>query len=270
LQWEETHSAATNEYGLFTIQIGDGTRTAGSATEFSDIEWGSFSHFLKVEVNADGSYDDMGTTQLLSVPYALSARSVSSLKSLNIEETTGHNPEEALFEVKNQDGNTVFAVYNEGLRIYVNDNQAKGAKGGFAVGGFKTGKGITNEYMRITPDSIRIYVDSTSAKGSKGGFAVGGFKTGKGASQEFLRVTTDSVRIYVKDESANGKSSLGSFCRIVIHIYPHPFVIHSKNGISVQVFHFKQRRIRIMTCGFLNVKTLKRGYRFCAQSVWYR
>ncbi|MCK4346818.1 MAG: hypothetical protein KAX05_16165, partial [Bacteroidales bacterium] len=96
LQWEETHSTATNEYGLFKIQIGDGTRTAGSATEFSDINWGSFLHFLKVEVNAGSGYNNMGTTQFLSVPYALS---VSSLKSLNIEEPTGHNPEDALFEV---------------------------------------------------------------------------------------------------------------------------------------------------------------------------
>ena len=61
LQWEETHSTTTNEYGLFTLQIGTGTRTAGSATEFSNINWGSFSHFLKVEVDRAGgtSYQDM-------------------------------------------------------------------------------------------------------------------------------------------------------------------------------------------------------------------
>ncbi len=103
LQWEETHSPTTNEFGLFTIQIGAGTRTAGSAIEFSDIDWGSFPHFLKVEIDAGSGYNNMGTTQFLSVPYALSAKSVSSLKSLNIEEPTGHNPEDALFEVKTQD-----------------------------------------------------------------------------------------------------------------------------------------------------------------------
>ncbi|MCK4344236.1 MAG: hypothetical protein KAX05_03040, partial [Bacteroidales bacterium] len=35
LQWEETHSATTNEFGLFTLQIGAGTRTNGLATNFS-------------------------------------------------------------------------------------------------------------------------------------------------------------------------------------------------------------------------------------------
>ena len=56
----------------------------------------------------------------------------------------------------------------------------KGTKGGFAVGGFSPGKGVTNEYLRITPDSFRIYIDTTTVKGPKGGFAVGGFSPLKG------------------------------------------------------------------------------------------
>lgn len=65
LQWEETHNTATNEFGVFTLKIDAGTKTAGSATEFSEINWGSFSHFLKVEVDAGSGYNNMGTTQLL-------------------------------------------------------------------------------------------------------------------------------------------------------------------------------------------------------------
>lgn len=71
LVWEETHTASTNQFGLFMLNIGQGTRTGGTATQFSDISWGSAAFFLKVEVNIDGNYIDMGTTQLLSVPYAL-------------------------------------------------------------------------------------------------------------------------------------------------------------------------------------------------------
>jgi len=110
LQWEETHSATTNEFGLFTLQIGAGTRTNGLATNFSDIIWGLASHFLKVEVDAGNDYEDMGTTQLLPVPYALNAKSVSSLKMLNIREIAGNHPDSALFEVKNQEGNTVVLI----------------------------------------------------------------------------------------------------------------------------------------------------------------
>ncbi|KAB2869996.1 MAG: hypothetical protein F9K37_06840 [Bacteroidales bacterium] len=115
-------------------------------------------------------------------------------------------PEDPIFEVKNKDGKVVFGVYNEGVRVYVADSGAKGAKGGFAVGGLSTqGKAGAVEYMRITPDSARIYIDTSSAKGAKGGFAVGGISTqGKADVYELLRITKDSTRIYVGDKSSKG------------------------------------------------------------------
>ena len=61
--------------------------------------------------------------------------------------------EQALFEIKNKDGQTIFAVYNEGVRIWVADG-AKGTKGGFAVQGFDN----KTDYMVIKPDSANFYV----------------------------------------------------------------------------------------------------------------
>ena len=88
--------------------------------------------------------------------------------------------DEALFEVKNKSGQTVFAVYNEGVRVYVDDGAAKGSKGGFAIGGFGTEKGVSQQYFIVNPDLIRMYVDDNPAKGAKGGFALGGFSASKG------------------------------------------------------------------------------------------
>ncbi len=82
--------------------------------------------------------------------------------------------EEALFEVKNKDSQTIFAVYNEGVRIWVADG-AKGTRGGFAVGGFDMTKADIGEYLRVTRDSTRVYVKDSPGKGQNGGFAVGGF-----------------------------------------------------------------------------------------------
>ena len=86
----------------------------------------------------------------------------------------------AIFEVKNKNGQTVFAVYEEGVRIYVDDSgtKANSSKGGFAVGGFSAAKSAYGEYLRVTPDSVRVYIES-SANSSKGGFAVGGFSAAK-------------------------------------------------------------------------------------------
>lgn len=108
-----------------------------------------------------------------------------------------------LFSVVNVNGDTVMAVYNEGVRINVQDNPGKatGSKGGFAVGGFSPAKGsFTNEFLRVTPDSVRIWVPDTvvnKAIGSKGGFAVGGYSPAKGTSSDYLFVTDDSSRVYV-------------------------------------------------------------------------
>jgi len=62
----ENHSTQTNQFGLFNLTIGQGVPVSGT---FSIINWGNSEKFLKVEVNNTL----LGTTQLLSVPYALFA-----------------------------------------------------------------------------------------------------------------------------------------------------------------------------------------------------
>ncbi len=77
-QWIETHSTTTDGFGLFTITIGEGTSTGnGAQSSFSDIDWGASEHHLKIEMDVDGGseYQLLGTSQLMSVPYALYAES---------------------------------------------------------------------------------------------------------------------------------------------------------------------------------------------------
>ncbi len=73
--YTETHTKTTNPQGLFNLVIGQGTPTNGT---FSTINWGTNSKFLKVEMDAAGgsNYALVGTTQLLSVPYALASDSL--------------------------------------------------------------------------------------------------------------------------------------------------------------------------------------------------
>ncbi len=201
--WEETHSVVTNDIGLFNLTIGKGTRTAGIALQFSDIEWSAEILYLKVEMDAGEGFENLGTSELQSVPYALVAKKLSSppelsaLSSLGIAEVEGHNPDSALFVVKNKNGDIIFGVYNEGVRINVADypQGVKGTKGGFAIGGFGITKGQTNEYMRVSPDSVRIYIDETVAKGPKGGFAIGGFGITKESVTGLMHLTPENYFI---------------------------------------------------------------------------
>ena len=68
--YSERHTATTNQFGLFDAKIGMGTVLSGT---FGGIAWINGSKYLQVELDPSGgtSYADMGTSQLLSVPYAL-------------------------------------------------------------------------------------------------------------------------------------------------------------------------------------------------------
>jgi len=236
--YSEIHTTETGSFGLVTLHVGGGENVTG---DFSSIDWSTSPIYLKVEMDPSGGNDfaDMGTSQLLSVPFALYAPSeitgtgntgnlaywtdVSTLgnmpyilysadESLQISSKEDAEDDDPIFEVRNRDGKVVFGVYQTGVRIYVEEtDKGKGSRAGFAVGGFTTGKeGETLEFLRVTHDSVRIYVSDDAAKGSRAGFAVGGFTAQKqGNSQEFLRVTPDSVRIYVSDDETKG--SRGGF-----------------------------------------------------------
>ncbi len=74
--YRETHTGkSTNGFGLVDLVVGQGTPVTGS---FSSVDWSSGSFFLKVEMDPAGgsAYQEMGTSPLMSVPYALYAQKV--------------------------------------------------------------------------------------------------------------------------------------------------------------------------------------------------
>ena len=81
VSWQETHTVNTNDYGLYTAIIGQGTATSvGSSATFDVIDWGASNHLLKVEVDYGGGiFVDMGTTAFMSVPYSLYSATNDSL-----------------------------------------------------------------------------------------------------------------------------------------------------------------------------------------------
>jgi hypothetical protein len=73
--YSETHQAPTDDLGQVNLVIGTGTPTSGT---FAGINWASGTYYLGIELNTGSGYVAMGTTQLLSVPYALYANSAGS------------------------------------------------------------------------------------------------------------------------------------------------------------------------------------------------
>lgn len=71
-EYVETQTTTTNQFGLYNVQIGAGTAVTGT---LGGVTWGTGDKYIKVEIDpaAGTSYTDMGTAQLLSVPYAIYA-----------------------------------------------------------------------------------------------------------------------------------------------------------------------------------------------------
>ena len=70
--YQEEHSTTTDDYGLFVLPIGEGTPVSGT---FAAIDWTGGSYYTQVEIDPDGgiNYTDMGTMEMMSVPFALFA-----------------------------------------------------------------------------------------------------------------------------------------------------------------------------------------------------
>jgi hypothetical protein len=74
--YRETQLAITNANGLVSLEIGTGSTT----DDFSAIDWSSGSYFIKTETDPTGgnNYSIVGTSQLMSMPYALYAKTSGS------------------------------------------------------------------------------------------------------------------------------------------------------------------------------------------------
>jgi len=76
--YQETHTITTNNLGLFTLHIGTGVASIGN---IDSIHWALYKKYLQVEFDttAQGvSYIDLGTQQLMAVPYALYAETAGN------------------------------------------------------------------------------------------------------------------------------------------------------------------------------------------------
>ena len=76
----EIHEPVSNANGLVSLEIGSGTVVSGN---FSSIDWANGTYFIKTETDLNGgtNYTITGTSQLLSVPYALHAKTAETITS---------------------------------------------------------------------------------------------------------------------------------------------------------------------------------------------
>jgi hypothetical protein len=156
-EYVETHAPTTNANGLATLEIGEGTPVSGT---FFSVEWRSGSHYVKTETDPNGgtNYTISGTSQLLSVPYALYSNiagvstawtlvgdNIASVPEGNVGIGTGAFIPESKLQVE----------ANDAIRIY-------GTQGSFNHGGtIHFGDGNIVYLQEYEDDRLKIDADKT-------------------------------------------------------------------------------------------------------------
>ncbi|MDZ7848051.1 MAG: hypothetical protein U5L96_15585 [Owenweeksia sp.] len=91
MEYEETHNVTTDQFGLVSLAIGQGTVSSGT---FSSLDWANSQYEIKVEVDDGSGYVSLGQKALSSVPYALHAESAPapSLAMDNLTDVNAGSP----------------------------------------------------------------------------------------------------------------------------------------------------------------------------------
>ncbi|MDC3130236.1 tail fiber protein [Bacteroidota bacterium] len=184
VQWQETHATTTDQFGLFNVVIGQGSSTGvGQTTNFDNMSWGSGNHYLRIEMDATGgsNYTLFGTSQLMSVPYALYAKS-AGIDSIMLANMIGTSAGGGGCELMYPDGFSNLQVVN--LDIILSTN--------YTVPAGKT-LYITNLFI----SNIKLFIDGQE-------IAEGNLNSNSGDAQ------TLSIPILVKSGStlsSNGNAS---------------------------------------------------------------
>ncbi|PWW28682.1 beta strand repeat-containing protein [Chryseobacterium sp. AG844] len=180
--YSERLTGNTNANGLISLEIGTGTVLTGT---FATINWPAGSYYLKTETDPAGgtSYTIVGTSQLLSVPYAMYAKSAGGGGgSFAIPYSTTVNNASALFSLINDgDGTSLEGVNNtttsniSAIRGIVNSASPGGfssavrginnGTGGLGVGVYGSQAGSGWGVYGITPNGLGVY-GNASANGT--------------------------------------------------------------------------------------------------------
>lgn len=184
--YQEIHSVTTNSFGLFNINIGEGTVISGT---FNSIPWGSGSKYVEQEIDFGSGFQNMGTSQLLSVPYALYAQTSGS-GAVGATGATGNNGSNGINGVTGATGinGATGATGSNGTNGMNGATGATGATGNNGTNGINgstgaTGNNGTNGATGATGNNgINGINGATGATGSNGTNGINGATGATGAT----------------------------------------------------------------------------------------
>lgn len=157
----ETQNISTNANGLVTLEIGTGAQVSG---DFTTIDWANDTYFIKTETDPTGgtSYTITGTSQLMSVPYALHAKTAESITS------AGSGSTDNFYLGQDTLGGIVYYIYKDvsgtqhGLIVNKTESTAQWQAAGTLTNANRTEDGAYNTAL-MTNSAAATYVTGLGA-----------------------------------------------------------------------------------------------------------
>ncbi len=140
--YTETHTPTTNTNGLVSLEIGTGT----TSDDFTTIDWSAGPYFIKTETDPEGgtNYTITGTSQLMSVPYALHAKTAENITGpLNETDPT-------------------FTAWDKSTGISITESQISDLSDGSATNELNTSVALNGTDLEITDAGGTITTDLSS------------------------------------------------------------------------------------------------------------
>jgi hypothetical protein len=204
----ETHQPQTNANGLASLEIGAGTPLSGT---LAAIDWALGPYFLKTETDPDGgtSFGIVGVSQLLSVPYALHAKTAEN--GDQVVTLDGSGSVTVSGEYPNFYIHGTGAGYNAGAGIAINgttiSNTAPGIPVNLSGSGATTVSGTYPNFTISSTDNNTTYnagagiaISGTTISNTAPGIPVNlsgtGATTVSGAYPNFTISSTDNNTTY--------------------------------------------------------------------------
>lgn len=166
--YEETNSATPSSSGIFTVAIGGGAPVSGP---LSSVNWANGPYFIEVSIDPAGgtSYTSVGTSQLMSVPYALYAEKAGGGASLPTGTLTGQT---LYWDNGTGQWKPDKNLFNNGNNVYIGD------------------VGITNNKVKISDfsvtDSAALFVYKPFSQANQA--AIRGFASGSASNSGSLTI----------------------------------------------------------------------------------
>ncbi|MAZ37590.1 MAG: hypothetical protein CL842_09095 [Crocinitomicaceae bacterium] len=162
----ETFTPTTNSNGLVTLEIGTGNIVSGDITT---IDWENGPYFIKTETDPTGgtSYSLAGTTELMSVPYALHARKAAIADSV-VGGTTESDPVFTASPAGGISGSDISnwnldtSITNEIQILSISNDTIYLSDGGFAVlpVAVNNDNDSTNEIQQLISSNDTLYLNN--------------------------------------------------------------------------------------------------------------